>query len=117
MKLKRAISLTLAVWFLVITMGCRTPEQGAYRTLGTLATVVDTTMLTYGDAFRAGLITPEEQLKVRDAYEHYQRSMRIARAAVTTVKVSPEGESRLNTALTAVEAASSDLITLIHLIK
>ena len=113
----KTITTILSIWLLVIFAGCKTPEQGAYRTLGTLATAVDVSMSVYGDAYRSGLITPEEQLQVRAAYERYQTSMRIVRAAQQTAKASPEGASRFTTALTAVEAASSDLITLIHLIK
>jgi hypothetical protein len=110
-------AVVLSCLLALFATSCKTPEQGAYRTIGTLAHAVDATMLVYGDAYRAGLITPDEQVKVRAAYEHYQRTMRIARAATTTATTTPEGESSLNTALAAVEAASADLITLINLLK
>lgn len=110
-------AIVLCAILALVANGCKTPEQGAYRTIGTLANAVDVSMKTYGDAYRAGLITPDEQVKVRAAYEHYQRTMRIARAVVKSAKAAPESAAGLNTALTAVEAASADLITLIHLLK
>jgi hypothetical protein len=108
-------SLILAVTILVA--GCKSPEQGAYRTIGTVAQTVDVSMKTYGDAYRAGLVTADEQAKVKAAYEHYQQTMRIARAAVVTAKAAPAEQAAFYTAMQTVEAASADLITLINLTK
>ena len=110
-------AVVLSCLLALFATSCKTPEQGAYRSIGTLANAVDVSMKTYGDAYRAGLITPDEQVQVRAAYEHYQTAMRVARASVTAAKAAPEGELGLYTALATVEAASAELITLIHLLK
>ena len=113
--MKYITSLILAITLIVA--GCKSPDQAAYRTIGTIAQAVDVGMKTYGDAYRAGLINSDEQARVKAAYEHYQQAMRIARAAVTTAKAAPQDQSSFTTAMQSVEAASADLISIIHLAK
>ena len=102
---------------LVIFTGCKTPEQGAYRTIGSLAHTVDVSMQVYGDLYRAGLVTAEEQVRVREAYSSYQATMRVARSIVSTAKDAPEDQSTYLTAIDAAASASGELVALIQLIK
>ena len=108
---------SLIAALLILAAGCATPEQTAYKSIGVIANTVDVAMLTYGDFYRAGLIDTEEAAAVKKAYEHYQRTMRVARVSVQTAKAAPDGQLRLNTALQAVEAASAELVILIQYLK
>ena len=108
---------SLLAALLILAAGCATPERAAYQSIGTIANTVDIAMLTYGDFYRAGVVDDKEAAAVKNAYEHYQRAMRIARASVQTVKAAPDGQLRLNTALQAVEAASAELVVLIQFLK
>lgn len=102
---------------LIVCAGCATTESTAYKAIGTVAHTVDIAMLTYGDFYRAGMVDEQEAEAVRNAYEHYQRAMRIARVSVAAAKSAPDGQLRLETALQAVEASSAELVVLIHFIK
>lgn len=99
---------------LAALLGCATPEQGAYRTIGTITVSVDTSMNVWGDAVRAGRTSPDDQARVRAAYEHYQSAMRLARVTVITTTSQPEGATKLETTLATAEAASGQLISLIQ---
>jgi hypothetical protein len=95
--------------------GCKTPEQGAYRTIGTVAVSVDAAMNGWGDYVRAGKANPEQEMKVRDGYAKYQSAMRVAKITVASYKAQPDGTSRLNAAVDALAASGSEIVTLIQL--
>ena len=114
--MKFYLSILIACLSLAFT-GCKSPEQGAYRTIGSIAQTVDVAMKTYGDLYRAGLVTTDDQVRVRAAYSSYQATMKIARAVVFTAKDSPENQSAYITAIDSVAAASGELIALIHQLK
>jgi Mrp family chromosome partitioning ATPase len=99
---------------LAAMLGCATPEQGAYRVIGTITYSVDGAMNGWGDYVRAGLATADDQAKVKAAYERYQSAMRLARVTVATVKSQPEGTATMDAALAAAEAASGQLIGIIQ---
>jgi Mrp family chromosome partitioning ATPase len=99
---------------LAALLGCATPEQSAYRTIGTITVSVDGTMNGWGDFVRAGHAEPADEARVKAAYERYQSAMRLARIAVITSKTQPDGASTLQTALATTQAASGQLIGLIQ---
>lgn len=99
---------------LAICIGCATPEQAAYRTIGVITSGVDGAMNGWGDYVRSGSATPEEQARVRAAYERYQATMRLARIAITTQKSQPAGATTLDSALSTAQAASGQLIIVIQ---
>ena len=108
---------SLLAALLVLAAGCATPEQTAYKSIGTVAHAVDIAMMTYGDFYRAGLINAEEAAAVKAAYEHYQGAMRVVHVTVESAKIAADGQKQLETALQAVEAASAELVVLIRHIK
>jgi hypothetical protein len=104
----------LSLLLLAALLGCATPEQTAYRTIGVITASVDGAMNGWGDYVRSGAATADEQARVRQAYERYQATMRLARIAVTTQKTQPAGASTLDTALNTAQAASGQLIAVIQ---
>lgn len=99
----------------VFATGCKTPEQGAYRTIGTVSVSVDAAMNGWGDYVRAGKATPEQEIKVKAGYVKYQTAMRVAKITVASYKAQPDGATRLNSAVDALSAAGSEIVTLVQL--
>lgn len=108
---KLPLLLALAM---VALAGCKTPEQGAYRTIGTISVSVDAAMNGWGDYVRAGKATDTEQASVRAGYEKYQTTMRATKLVVASYQAQPDGAKRLDTALAAIEASGAEIITLIQ---
>lgn len=106
---------------LVVTVGCSggcaNAERTAYVSTGVVIVTVDKAMEGWGDYVRAGRATPEDEVKVKSAYQKYQAVVRTHKAAVLSAKGSPEGESAFNAALNAIEASRIDLINLITSLK
>ena len=103
-----------ALLLLAALIGCASPEQGAYRTIGVITNTVDGSMNGWGDYVLAGLATANEQAAVRAAYERYQASLRLARIATSAATTTPDGATQLDTALAATQAASGQLISLVQ---
>lgn len=99
----------------VFATGCKTPEQGAYRTIGTVSVSVDAAMNGWGDYVRAGKATPEQEAKVKAGYVKYQSAMRVAKITVASYRAQPDGASRLNAAVDALAASGSEIVTLVQL--
>lgn len=99
---------------LAALLGCATPEQGAYRVIGSIVVTVDGTMNGWGDYVRAGLSTPDEEAQVKAAYERYQATMRLARVTIATANAQPDGSSKIDTALATIQASSGQLIAIIQ---
>lgn len=78
--MKHPILLLFLVLALVLggTVACKTTS---YKTLRTVATGVDAALKVYGDAYKAGKITPDQRAKIKDAHLKYQASMNTAIAA------------------------------------
>lgn len=106
--------LALATFIAVGCGGCKsvTPEQAAYRTLGTVATSVDSGMKAWGEWVALGKATAADVEKSKELYLKYQSAMRVARDAALTVKQNPQAGT-WNIALTTVEAAAGDLLNFI----
>jgi hypothetical protein len=88
-KLNQSFKGAALIPFLLVGImlsGCATPERAAYRTLGTTATLVDTTMQAWGDYVKLGLATPDDQIRARQLYGDYQAAMRVAKIVETKLK-------------------------------
>lgn len=105
---------TAVFLFMLILSGCQNPDRAAYVTAGTVITSVDSAMNAWGDFVRAGLSKPEQEVRVKDAYQKYQIATRTLRTVVRSYKNSPQDEARYETALRVVEAASADLISIVR---
>lgn len=112
-----ALSLCFGTVVIGCSGGCANPERTAYQTTGVVVLSVDVAMNGWGDYVRAGKATPEDEAKVKAAYEKYQAIVRTQSAAVRSAINSPEGESVFNTALNAIDAARIDLVNLITSLK
>lgn len=107
-----AIALTACLFFL--NAGCATPELAAYRTLGTTTVLVNAAMNGWGDYVRAGLATPDDQIRVRGAYEKYQASMRVAKSVALAMKDSGAiNDPVWMQVVNAVTKSANDVINLI----
>lgn len=108
------IATALASFLALGTVGCQTvtPEQAAYRTLGTIAQSVDSGMKAFGEWVALGKATAADVEKAKALYTKYQAAMRVAKDAALTVKQDPQAGT-WDIALTTVEAAAGDLLTLI----
>lgn len=114
-EVKQTLTVLALGTFLVVGCGgCKsvTPEQAAYRSLGTIATSVDQGMKAWGEWVAMGKATAADVEKSKQLYEKYQAAMRVARDAALTVKQNPEAGT-WNIALTTVEAAAGDLLSFV----
>lgn len=96
-----------------VLTGCSTPEQTAYRSIGSIAATVDGAMQGWGEWVRAGRATDGQQAQVRKAYGEYQAVMRVARVAAMAAKDYPAGEASYTAAIAAVSASADDLVSLL----
>lgn len=104
---------------LVLFVGCattsKTPVQdAAYKTIGTIATTVDASMLAWGDYVRAGMAKPAQEVLVRSTYQKYQAVILSTKIMVLTYVDSPTNQTTLYTSLQAVGNASSEVINTIN---
>jgi len=98
-----------------LLMGCKSVEQGAFRTVGTTTTLVDAAMHGWGDYVRAGRASDADQAAVRGAYEQYQGAMRVARAVVVTLKTEHDAtDPQWLIVLDTVNASADGLVGLIR---
>jgi len=106
----------ISIIALALLVGCATtnPQTAAFKSIGTIVTTVDVSMLSWGDYVRAGLASNEQENQVRRMYSKYQSSMLVTKTMVLTYVDSPEGQKSLQTTLQAVGNASSELISLIN---
>lgn len=93
---------------LLLLLGC----QSAYKTTGVTIVTVDAAMNAWGDYVRAGLSTPEEEAKVKSAYDKYYAAIQGEKAAVIAYK-STGDTNGLNNALIAVQSATPAVVALI----
>ena len=110
----KKIVMLLAV-ICAVAVGCATLETTAYRGIGSVAVTVDTAMQAWGDAVRAGQVTPVQEAVVKDAYGKYQSAMRTAHAAMTAYKLSAgQNKNAVNVALDTLDGCAADLTKLIR---
>jgi hypothetical protein len=110
----RKIAMFLAV-ICAVAIGCATMETTAYRSIGSVAVTVDTAMQAWGDAVRAGVVTPDQEVAVKAGYLKYQSAMRTANAALTAYKLSAgQNKNGLNVALDTLDGCAADLTQLIR---
>jgi hypothetical protein len=110
----KKIAMFLAV-LCAVAIGCATLETTAYRSIGSVAVTVDTAMQAWGDAVRAGDVTPAQEAVVKSAYLKYQSAMRTANAALTAYKLSAgQNKNGLNVALDTLDGCAADLTKLIR---
>src|SRR5512146_2370633 len=79
----KTIAQLTAFLLLIALTGCLTAcanlETNAYKVLASTATVVDNSMNAWGDWVRAGYATPDDEVRVQQAYEKYQATMAVAK--------------------------------------
>lgn len=108
------IKASITVLAFCLLLGCASPEQGAYRSIGTIATLVDGSMNGWGDYVRAGLASTQDEVLVKGMYEDYQEAMSIAKGAVNAYISDPDGKKdNLDRALTVVESVAGKLTGMI----
>lgn len=112
--MKNLPSLIALAVALLVAPGCKSPEQAAYRATGSIIIAVDSAMQGWGDYVRAGLATPEEEAKVRLAYERYQASIRLARTMADAYTSDQVDKVTIDTTFSALDMAKNDLLTLIQ---
>ena len=94
---------------------CKSPEQTAYRIVGSTVTLVDTSMNIWGDYVRAGKATNAQQAQVRAIYEKYQAAMRVVKDAVLSLKTTSTADQAVWLNVTsAMDATANDLVILIN---
>ena len=66
--------ISLVAAFAFILGGCKSlePEAKAYATLKTIQVTVDAAMQVYGEAYRAGKVTPELRADVHEIHRKYR---------------------------------------------
>lgn len=114
-QLDQTLTVLAAAAFIAIGCGgCRsvTPEQAAYRSIGTIATSVDQGMKAFGEWVALGQAQQSDVDKARDLYGKYQAAMRIAKDAALTVKQNPQAGD-WDLVLKATEASAADLLNFI----
>lgn len=94
--------------------GCSaSQEQAAYRSVGVVESSVHNSMVGWGHYVQSGKATAHEVVAVQTYYEKYQKAMATVETATISATTAPEGQSTLETALKAAEAATGELIALI----
>lgn len=96
------LAATLLIGIPATQTGCATTQkQAAYRTLGVIASGVDTAYAAYMDAVVAGRVSLADQAKVREAKHKYEvaftAAVAVARADLGTI--APEEVRNLADAL------------------
>lgn len=87
--------------------GCASsPQAAAYKTLESVSKAEQAAMNIYGEAYRAGNVSPELRAKIRKAHEDYQSAMTAAiELARFDYSAPPSADvlALLNAVLTAIE--------------
>ena len=111
--MKNLIIVTICIISLCLGEGCKSTEQVAYHSIGTISFTVDKAMLAWGDYVRSGKAKPEEEIVIRDAYEKYQASMKVAKVTILSMKNTSVDKSKVDIMLSALEAAAASISTFI----
>lgn len=102
---------------LLLFCGCATkpltPEEVAYRTIGTIAHTVDGAMKGWGTYVAEGKATIEQEAQVKEAHDTYRSMMRIAHSVLLSMGSQPEGQNMVATAIEAAQNAADEIITLV----
>lgn len=102
--------LIFALAFMLMA-GCSTMERGTYQVLGTTAATVDAAMKGWGDYVRAGKATTADEATAMQLYAKYQGAMRVAKAAVLSLKKNEAStQADWEKATQALQDASGELI-------
>jgi len=108
-----AVSLIAPFVLAGLLVGCASVETTSYRALGTTAVLVDGAMNGWGDYVRSGQAKPEQEQRVRTAYESGVDEC--GAGAVVTAKTAPEGEAALDKALREVDAGAAAILGIVKL--
>jgi len=113
--MKNLVSIiALALLIGCATAGKQSAQDVAYKTIGTIATTVDTSMLAWGDFVRAGMSKPSQEVLVKSTYQKYQSVMLSTKVMVLTYVDSPTNKTLLATSLQAVGNASGEVVNTIN---
>lgn len=77
--MKHLLTFLACLALLIGQTACKSPV--AYKSLKTVATAADAALMAYGDAYRAGKITPDQRTAIKAAHLKYQAAMQTAIAA------------------------------------
>lgn len=78
--MKRLKELT-GIFLLLVMVGCSTPNRTAYVTLGSIATLVNTSLKVYNEFYQAGKSDEITRNELKVIYERYQVAARVAEVA------------------------------------
>lgn len=112
--MKAILFVTLLVTSLLC--GCSTPNRTAFRTIGSIVTVVDQSTQAYYTYRNASPSHYNADLdaKIKAGYSHYQDAMKVAQKAQESFKQGVLTESVWQKSLDAVSASAADLVSLIR---
>jgi hypothetical protein len=105
-------TLNVSLLLVCLLLGCKTPEDTAYKTTGVTVVTVSAAMNAWHDYVKAGLASEDQVLAVKKAYDKYYTAIQAERAAVIAYKTGADTNA-LATAMSAVTAAMPDVLTLI----
>jgi len=106
--------LVIGAGLAILVAGCQTTNTPG-RILASTAQTVDVAMKGYMQCVKAGLIKPEQENNVRAAYTIYQTTEAAAESACLAYAKTGD-KAAWDRAAGALQAAQSDLVTLIDLL-
>lgn len=102
--MNRLITFLVVCLLSLGTVACKTTS---YKTLKTVAVSVDAALDVYGEAYRAGKITPEQREKIKEAHLKYQAAMGTAIAAARLDLSKPAPEELVSLAASLIATIST----------
>lgn len=108
----RIIVCVLSLLVMFVT-GCANWKQAAYKGTGTVVITADAAMKAWASYVAAGQSKPEQEVKVKAAYEKYQRA---ALTLIAAGKAATANGNRapFDIAVAASSAAQADLVALVQ---
>lgn len=108
--------MLLVAPYVVVSSGCRTTNQAAYKTTATVQVTADFAMRAWGEYVRIMRPPVADEIKVKRAFETYRASMIFVAEAGRrySVVADQEASAKLDFALAAASASLVDLVTLIQ---
>lgn len=107
----KQLFLTIALCFALF--GCATAEKNAYVTIGSVGTTANAAIGAYSDYISTHRVPTSQILEVRKAVIAYVQANEAARAAVVAYKSGHDTQSNVDLAISALSAASANLVSLI----
>ena len=121
--LQRYVSIVILLVLAVVSFGCASFGDNAYKAIGVTVAAVDAARGVYSDMYplllKEGKITAEQDAKIEAAYKTYQVAARAAIAAVRVYQASVElkqdpSPDKVNTALVQLQDAGTKFLVLLR---